>query len=1669
MSDSVESFQERQDNESEVLQAIFMDDFVDVNKGDHRDGMNIKLHLTPQQGMSGCGNAHVTVDMRVTCPPRYPEVLPDIVFEREKGLSTDKLKHLSKEINSMAKKLKGEVMILELAQHVQAFLHAHNVPGYKSFYEEMMSNKKKEQEKEAKEREKQQQLQRKREEKERMEIEEEILKMQSAKEEIKRRKELANKESEATDQTVPPSPEKTKEVSGRNQRDSAPNRGKRQPDPVDAGSDNSRGRVRTLSESKNTKHQSENEAPNQRHPKARRSRSDSYHRGVVTTVFNTKTERTINRGQVISYSDKGSTTYVGMDSQSGELVTLREWVMKWKHGKGRKPLPDEEQAAENCIKQLGTIEQELLSLIKLEHPNLVHYLAIKHTQGKEAVTVELLMEYTKGGSLDLQAFGGTPIPLDVLRQYASDLLEALVYLHGRGVVHKNLQASSVYVDSHGSLRLADYSLCKRLDDLNESIQAGSHNVRFSEEKSYGGRGGKKGDILKLGILLIELIQAQEGVQYPCEVPQDLPADLQDLLNRCLDTDERNRSSASSLQDHPFIKPSISVSPETNSNLPNDLNSSGNEKEADVSIPEPKSYDIHLGHSRLRSEFEVLDFLGKGGFGSVTKVLNKLDGSIYAIKRILLNPKSRELNRKITREVKLLSRLNHENVVRYFNSWIEVAESPPTTETDSDSLGTVTNTTGPIQKPTPDTRQPTSDKNSLSISDDIEKLAPKVSFSTLGSVDWSTSHDTGGLDSSSDSSSDEEDVFGASFMPCSDSSDGIEFEHNNSSPDISDSKSKQEEGKKPTDANLPPQDVEPSRPLQYLYIQMEFCEKSTLRTAIDQGLYLDERRVWRYLREIVEGLAHIHSQGMIHRDLKPVNIFLDSNDLVKIGDFGLATAGNMGTAALPDIPQGDLHEAQLLEGSAGTGSHLTGKVGTALYVSPELCQAKSSHYNQKVDLYSLGIIFFEMCNPPLATGMERVQMLGRVREENIHFPDTFDEFKHENEAFILRWLLNHDPEARPTAQELLQSKHLPPPQMEDARLQEMLRHTISNSQSKAYRHIIQELFHQTVPAPADFTYDMDMHKGFSFKSSVVQQAVYETLCRIFQKHSALRVNTPLLLPRNKQLERSEMCVNLMTHSGGLVSLAYDLRIPFARFVARNNVTNLKRYCIERVYRERQIYGCHPRELTECAFDIVTSSSVGLIPDAEILHIVSEIINEFPALQARNYSIRLNHTSLLTAVLNHCGIPGDKHHEVYKILSDARTEKLTKLQIQTRLCSMSLSEQQVRNLYSYIELEGHHSKVAGALKSLVNCKGPSGSMVKQGLHELEAIISQAQVFGIRLEMIVTLSLVYNIHCFSGVIFQFVAESVHRKKKTGMDVLAAGGRYDQLIQIFKKPSSQQHQVCPSAVGISVSFEKIVSAVLQDTYMYSLSETTPSVCDVLVCAIGSSSSYKDKIKVVRDLWASGLRADILYDSTMPLEEIQDYCRAVSISYLVVLKDRNETVKIRFFDKEKQVTEYRADFHNVVETLHQMISTSKTETLEGVQQTTIKLAMLETMPTSNATNYNVTFVPRPEISARKKHERVVRIQSKIEPVLECITSKTKVEVVAVDLPLAVVKSMVAVLDFDGESNYSSSVSTLRDMHIKYKKVLDEICYVLQKFKLDNGVSFVILYTYKEDAFKVIY
>ncbi len=92
---------------------------------------------------------------------------------------------------------------------------------------------------------------------------------------------------------------------------------------------------------------------------------------------------------------------------------------------------------------------------------------------------------------------------------------------------------------------------------------------------------------------------------------------------------------------------------------------------------------------------------------------------------------------------------------------------------------------------------------------------------------------------------------------------------------------------------------------------------------------------------------------------------------------------------------------------------------------------------------------------------------------------------------------------------------------------------------------------------------------------------------------------------------ETPVRLMTRSGDVVLLPHDLRVPFARLLARlpapaTNSLHLKRYTFGRVVKEKKVFGLHPKELTECAFDIVSVPAGRVLADAELLLVCQEVV-------------------------------------------------------------------------------------------------------------------------------------------------------------------------------------------------------------------------------------------------------------------------------------------------------------------------------------------------------------------------------------------------------------------------------------------------------------------------------
>ena len=75
-------------------------------------------------------------------------------------------------------------------------------------------------------------------------------------------------------------------------------------------------------------------------------------------------------------------------------------------------------------------------------------------------------------------------------------------------------------------------------------------------------------------------------------------------------------------------------------------------------------------------------------------------------------------------------------------------------------------------------------------------------------------------------------------------------------------------------------------VNFLYIQMEYCEGGTLINLIQKDLYKDQQKILKIFQQILNAVDYIHRKTIIHRDLKPANIFFDGNENAKVGDFGL---------------------------------------------------------------------------------------------------------------------------------------------------------------------------------------------------------------------------------------------------------------------------------------------------------------------------------------------------------------------------------------------------------------------------------------------------------------------------------------------------------------------------------------------------------------------------------------------------------------------------------------------------------------------------------------------------------------------------------------------------------------------------------------------------------------
>ncbi|KAG6549299.1 hypothetical protein Mapa_009285 [Marchantia paleacea] len=212
-------------------------------------------------------------------------------------------------------------------------------------------------------------------------------------------------------------------------------------------------------------------------------------------------------------------------------------------------------------------------LQELNHKHIVRYLGVERCGGKLRIFMEL------AGKRSLRAFYlAQRLKISEVREFTRQILEALVYVHSKRIVHRDVKCDNVILDDSGTCKLCDFGVARQLLSSQDQAKTQIGSARWMAPeiiRPYRRPDGtsilgysKPADIWSLGCTLLEMITGDVpfpevtnnvavlykvgNLEMSPEVPTNLPEDMKDFLARCLRTDPTARDTAQTLLQHPFI-------------------------------------------------------------------------------------------------------------------------------------------------------------------------------------------------------------------------------------------------------------------------------------------------------------------------------------------------------------------------------------------------------------------------------------------------------------------------------------------------------------------------------------------------------------------------------------------------------------------------------------------------------------------------------------------------------------------------------------------------------------------------------------------------------------------------------------------------------------------------------------------------------------------------------------------------------------------------------------------------------------------------------------------------------------------------------------------------------------------------------------------------------------
>lgn len=329
------------------------------------------------------------------------------------------------------------------------------------------------------------------------------------------------------------------------------------------------------------------------------------------------------------------------------------------------------------------------------------------------------------------------------------------------------------------------------------------------------------------------------------------------------------------------------------------------------------------------------------------------------------------------------------------------------------------------------------------------------------------------------------------------------------------------------------------------------------------------------------------------------------------------------------------------------------------------------------------------------------------------------------------------------------------------------------------------------------------------------------------------------------------------------LRYDLTVPFARYVVMNqhDITfPFKRYQIQPVWRADRPQKGRYREFFQCDADVVGTDS--LICEADIIMMIDEV---FAALGIKDYTIKINHRKLLSAMAEKINA-SDKASDLFVAMD--KLDKIGKEGVEKELIERGFKKDDVEKLDPFFSFHGNNKERLAFLEEQLSATG-SG---KQGVSDVKQIFSiLAHYDHIPEHLLLDFKLARGLSYYTGAIFETVVNNV------SIGSVSGGGRYDDLTGVFGLSGV-------SGVGFSFGIDRLYD-VMEDLELFP-EETTQSVKSLMVFFNEQNMMYG--LGLLPKLRKEGISSEI-YPDQAKLKKQLAYANKKNIPFVIIIGDEEQ------------------------------------------------------------------------------------------------------------------------------------------------------------------------------------